>query len=430
MSDFVADLERELVAAARRRATRRRVVLVPRLRPATVLAVVAVVAMLVVAAAVVRGLEDGSRPGDERPQVPPPSGPAFALPAAPVAEPCPGVEQREEDDVIQHPLSIFARPRTAADAVPALAGADSFAWIRAGTIHRVGARRAAPDRFDAEVYLVPAAEPRRGGACDGHREAMLAVCLVAVGEETFVRCFSELEVEGGRAVAVTPAGVAYGVVPDRVERVTLGAPGETVSANVHDNAFELPIAAKAGDQVRMELARVRQCPPSDELLDAVPALRDGDWVTLPTAADEALPSGRGMPRWARPDRERRRARAVGPRPLRRRRASLRDRRPRRQLGREAVRYGARAPRARLVVVLPGRRQPRSGRHRAARNARGTGRRGRAGARPDDHRRRVRRPPPGHVPAARRSGRGSHARAVSALAASNRARLFRRRTAAG
>ena len=146
---------------------------------------------------------------------------------------------------------------------------------------------------------MPAAEPRRGGACDGHREAMLAVCLVAVGEETFVRCFSELEVEGGRAVAVTPAGVAYGVVPDRVERVTLGAPGETVSANVHDNAFELPIAAKAGDQVRMELARVRQCPPSDELLDAVPALRDGDWVTLPTAADEALPSGRGMPRWAR-----------------------------------------------------------------------------------------------------------------------------------
>ena len=299
MSDFVADLERELVAAARRRATRRRVVLVPRLRPATVLAVVAVVAMLVVAAAVVRGLQDGSRPGDERPQVPPPSGPAFALPAAPVAEPCPGVEQREEDDVIQHPLSIFARPRTAADAVPALAGADSFAWIRAGTIHRVGARRAAPDRFDAEVYLVPAAEPRRGGACDGHREAMLAVCLVAVGEETFVRCFSELEVEGGRAVAVTPAGVAYGVVPDRVERVTLGAPGETVSANVHDNAFEVPIAAKAGDQVRMELARARQCPPSDELLDAVPALRDGDWVTLPTAADEALPSGRGMPRWAR-----------------------------------------------------------------------------------------------------------------------------------
>ena len=143
MSDFVADLERELVAAARRRATRRRVVLVPRLRPATVLAVVAVVAMLVVAAAVVRGLEDGSRPGDERPQVPPPSGPAFALPAAPVAEPCPGVEQREEDDVIQHPLSIFARPRTAADAVPALAGADSFAWIRAGTIH-VSARAARP----------------------------------------------------------------------------------------------------------------------------------------------------------------------------------------------------------------------------------------------------------------------------------------------
>jgi hypothetical protein len=104
MSDFVADLERELVTAARRRATRRRrVVLIPRLRPATVLAVVAVAALLVAAAAVVRGLEDGSRPGDERPQVPPPSGPSFALPAAPVAQPCPGAEQREVAGGVQHP---------------------------------------------------------------------------------------------------------------------------------------------------------------------------------------------------------------------------------------------------------------------------------------------------------------------------------------
>jgi hypothetical protein len=135
--------------------------------------------------------------------------------------------------------------------VPELAGADSFSWIPAGTIHRVDSRRAAPEQFDAEVYLVPAAEPRQGGACDGRLEAVLTVCLVAVGDETFVRCFPEDEVEGGRAVAVTPAGVAYGVVPDRVERVTLGAAGENVSANVHDNAFEMPIAAKVGDELRM-----------------------------------------------------------------------------------------------------------------------------------------------------------------------------------
>jgi hypothetical protein len=300
MSDFIADLERELVLAARRRATRRRrAFLVPRLRPATVLTVVAIAAVLVAMAAVVRGLEDGSRPGDERPQVPPPSGPAFALPAAPAAQPCPGADQREVAGGVQHPFSIFDRPRTAADAVPELAGADSFAWIPAGTIHRVDSRRAAPGQFDAEVYLVPGAEPRLGGSCDGELQAEMTVCLVAVDEQTFVRCFSELEVESGRSVAVTPAGIAYGVVPDRVERVTLRASGETVTADVHDNAFAVPIAAKAGDEVRMELTGGRQCAPSDELLDVVPALREGGWVTLPAGVDSALPSGRGMPRWGR-----------------------------------------------------------------------------------------------------------------------------------
>jgi hypothetical protein len=296
MSDFISDLERELVGAARRRATGRRL-FVPRLRPAAVLTVVVLAALTIAGIAVVRGLDDGSRTGDERPQVPPPPG-AFALPAAPAAQPCPGVEQREMAGGVQHPLSVFARPGTAADAVPPLAGADSYAWIPAGTIHRVDARRAAPEQFDAEVYLVPAAEPRRGGACDGHKEAVLAVCLVAVAGETVVRCFSEDEIEGGRAVAVTSAGVAYGVVPDRVERVTLEGGGETVSATVHDNAFEMPIAAKAGDDVRLSLTRVRQCRPSDELLDAVPALRDGGWVTLTAEAEAALPNG-GMPRWGR-----------------------------------------------------------------------------------------------------------------------------------
>jgi hypothetical protein len=299
MNEFISDLERELVAAARRRATgRRRIGFVPRVRPATVLAILALAALTFAAVAVVRGLEDGSRTGDERPEVPPPPGATFPLPAAPVAQPCPGVEQREYSGGLQHPFSVFTRPRTGADALPALAGADSFSWIPAGTIFPTDARRAAPEQFDAEVYLVPAAEPRQGGTCDGRREAVLAVCLVVVDDETVVRCFEEDELEGGRAVAVTSAGVAYGVVPDPVERVTLDAPGENVSATVHDNAFEMPIAAKAGDQVRLELARIRQCRPSDELLDAVPALRDAGWVKLPSAAEDALPSG-GMPRWAR-----------------------------------------------------------------------------------------------------------------------------------
>jgi hypothetical protein len=88
MSDFISDLEAELVAAARRRAgSRRRIVPVPRLRLATVLAVVALAALVVAAFAVVRGLDDSSRPADERPSVPPGPGVALAVPAAEVARP-------------------------------------------------------------------------------------------------------------------------------------------------------------------------------------------------------------------------------------------------------------------------------------------------------------------------------------------------------
>jgi hypothetical protein len=181
--------------------------------------------------------------------------------------------------------------------VPQLAGADSFSWIRAGTIHRVDARRAAPERFEAAVYLVPAAEPRRGGACDGHREAVLAVCVVVAGGETAARCFSEDEVEGGRALAVTGRGMVHGVAPNGVVAATLRWDGGAVTAAVVDNAFEIAAPVEAGDSVRVEYERVDACRPAPELERAVPALRDGGWTTLPPAAENALPSG-GTRQWA------------------------------------------------------------------------------------------------------------------------------------
>jgi hypothetical protein len=303
MSDFIADLEAELVAAARRRAGRhrRRVVLVPRLRPATVLAVLALAVLLVAVLAAVRELGDGTRPADERPAPTPGPGATFPLPAAEQARPCPGVAQREMagDAPPQGiPLSIFTRPQTEPDAIPSLTGADSYTWIPAGTIYPAGARRPAPEQFDAELHLVPAAEPRQGDACDGRRDAVLGVCLVVGAGEAVVKCFSDAEVEAGRAFALTSPGVVHGIAPDGVAAVTLDAPSENVSAAVHDNAFEIVVPAVAGDPVRIELEMVRECRGSGELLDAVPALRGGGWQTLPAAAEDAMPSA-GLRQWAR-----------------------------------------------------------------------------------------------------------------------------------
>jgi hypothetical protein len=300
MSDFIAELEAELVAAARRRASRRRRRLpMPRLRPATVALAVALVALAGAVFAVARGLDD-SRTGDERPEVPQGPGVAFALPAAEVARPCPGVEQRTEAGNAPQPfpLSIFTRPQTESDAVPSLTGADSYSWIPAGTIRLDGSRRPAPGQFDAELHLVPAAEPRQGGGCDGELDAVLGVCLVVGAGDAVVKCFSDAEVEAGRAVALTSPGVVHGIAPDGVGRVTLRARGETITADVHENAYEIRGPVVAGEHVRLELERLQECSPSSELLEAVPALRGGGWQTLPAPVEDAMPSA-GVRQWAR-----------------------------------------------------------------------------------------------------------------------------------
>ncbi|HET9739673.1 MAG TPA: hypothetical protein VFP78_16275 [Solirubrobacteraceae bacterium] len=302
MSDFIADLEAELVDAARRRTTRRRrhVARVPRLRPAAVLAVVALAALVVALIAVARGLDNGSRAGDERPSVPPGPGVTLPLPAAQAARACPGVEQRSQRGKVPQssPLSIFARPRTQQDALPSLDGADSFTWIPAGTIFPGASRRPTPEQFDAELYLVSIAEPRQGGDCDGFLDAVLGVCLVAGSGDAVVKCFSDEEVNAGRAIALTSPGVVHGIAPDGAARVTLHRDGEAVSAGVHENVYEIRVPVAAGDEIRLELERLEECRPSRELLEAVPALRDGAWQTLPAAAGEAMPSA-GVRQWAR-----------------------------------------------------------------------------------------------------------------------------------
>jgi hypothetical protein len=297
MSDFISDLEAELLAAARRRAGSRRRVLLPRPRPATVLAVVALAALVVAGLAAVRGLGDGSRPADEQPSLPPGPGVVLALPAAEAARPCPGVQQRTQagDAPQPFPLSVFERPQTEPDAMPSLTGADSYSWIPAGTIFPDGSRRPSPDQFDAELHLVPAAEPRQGGGCVGELQPELGVCLVVGAGDAVVKCFSDEDVEAGRALAVTSSGVVHGIAPDGVGRATLHFRGESIAAEVHENAYEIRAPVAAGDRVRLELERLEECRPSPELLDVVPALRDGTWQTLPGDATPAA----GVRQWAR-----------------------------------------------------------------------------------------------------------------------------------
>ena len=246
----------------------------------------------------VRELEGGSRPADERPGVPPGPGVVLPLPAAADAQPCPGVEQQTVAEKAPQPFppAIFTRPRTEADAVPALTGADSCSWIPAGTIFLDAARRPSPDQFDAELHLVPIAEPRQGGRCDGDLDAVLGVCLVAGAGDAAVRCFTDEDVEAGRAIALTSPGVVHGIVPDGVGRVTLHAGGATVAADVHENAYEIRAPVAAGERIRLQLERTEECRPSSELLEAVPALRDSRWETLSAPAEDAMSSVR---QWAR-----------------------------------------------------------------------------------------------------------------------------------
>ena len=240
-----------------------------------------VAALLVAGLAALRGLDDGSGPADERPSVPPTPGVVLALPAAEATRACPGVEQRRQagDAPQPFPLSVFARPQTEGDALPSRTGT----WIPAGTIFAAGSRRAG-----AELHLVPIAEPRRGGGCDGELQAALGVCLAV---DAVVKCFTDEEVEAGRALAVTSPGVVHGIAPDGVGRVTLHSGGKAFAADVHENAYEVAAPVAVGEDVRVELERLDECRPSSELLEALPALREGAW--------QALPGGAGLREWAR-----------------------------------------------------------------------------------------------------------------------------------
>jgi hypothetical protein len=246
MTDFIADLESELVAAARRRSTRRHVPR-PRLVP-----VVAAIALVVAAVAVLRGV-DGSRTADDRP-VPPGPGVVVSLPTAEPADDG-GCRPAKDARIPGKPqLAVFERPQTVEERfLPYGYGALPVDLVDEDSLRATGVT----DRF--HVIRVGGLS----GGCDGERRPVdPGVCLIVGSEFVAVRCFGDQQVARGTAIAVAPVPAAkttdwvFGVVPDGVDRVRLSWAGGTATARVLDNGYDVRLAGvKPGDEVRVELER-------------------------------------------------------------------------------------------------------------------------------------------------------------------------------
>jgi LytR cell envelope-related transcriptional attenuator len=302
MTDFISELEAELVAAARRRAAapqrRRPRVSLPRLRPAPVAAAAGVAAIAAAAVLVVANIGE-TGPGDERAVPPASTGAALILPAAVPAADC----QERDTRVMAGPvpdisLSVLSREREpAADNLPDLAGE----WLPATTIWPGESRRAGDD-----VHLVPADGIRADGACvppDEH-DGGTGVCLVVRETGVLVRCFDTATIAAGRAVALTGRDRVHGIAPDGVKHLKLAWSGGAADADVTDNVYAAHTPGlEEGDAVRVIVQRPSQgCVPSRELLAAVPALAAASGDEPPPAVAEAMTreGARGAwRRWAR-----------------------------------------------------------------------------------------------------------------------------------
>jgi hypothetical protein len=284
VTDFIADLETELVAAARRRATARRRLPRPRLTALAAAAAVALIALAAVAA--VRGI-DGSRTGDERPAAPPSAGPGVTvtLPAALDAERAGGCAQGGTGYAPSGvKLSFFDRPQRAGDPLP-----GGVTWLPASMVDAPTVRQVGKGVFHREVRLVIAAITPR--VCTSDTQVFqVGACVVAgTGPRAAARCFTGAQIAAGAAVTVA-AGAAYGIVPDGIDSVELSWDGGSAAATVTDNAYELPLdGVGAGDTVRVDLSgAVAGCAPSAALYEAAPALRRAPEGTPPRALDSAM----------------------------------------------------------------------------------------------------------------------------------------------
>jgi hypothetical protein len=273
MTDFIADLETELVAAARRRATRRHV---PRLRLVPAIAAVAAIALFVLAVARLGG---SPGPADEPPV--PTLGEAVVvkLPAATpmVVATCSRDSGWSAYAPGDAPLGIFARPRSDGDALPR--GTEA---LPAGFADGKAARRTGL----GDVWLVPAFGV--GEPCGQASDASAAgTCLVVGDAPPLAGCFSEADIADGRAIMFVSSGHVAGIAPDDVQAAEVNG----VIVPVRDNAYEAELpGVAAGDEVRVRFgpSANEACRPSQAVYDAAPELRQPPTGNPPAELEEAM----------------------------------------------------------------------------------------------------------------------------------------------
>ena len=284
MTDFIPQLEAELLEAARRRSERgqRRLRWTPRrprLSPVATAAALALVAIGVVFA--VQALD---RPGPADEIAAPQGGAPLTLAAAAPAVACAGGEPNAVEDVPDIGLSVFARQPTEPESAP------SLSWIPAETAYPKGTREVGPGHFAAKVRLIPVAGLRE--SCQAPRGDADGVCLIAGARDATFRCFSTEEIDRGAAIVLTGRALAHGIVPDGVGRVRVEWDGGAVGAETMDNAYELRAPGlREGDEVRVHFERestLARCAPSSAAMAAVPLLRAESRGEPPTGVVKAM----------------------------------------------------------------------------------------------------------------------------------------------
>jgi hypothetical protein len=214
MTDFVQDLEAELLAAARRRATGRRPL--PRIAWRPLAIAVAAVALLAAVLAL--------RPsGPSEPSTPKPSA-FFAPPSAPIRA-CDGtpkeipslavadIPRKHPPEQLTSELAVLRRPYQRADQL-LVAAAPLEKWLPIGDFDDRAVRRASVPA----AYVVPTGDLRTKPLdCGASTSRGPGVCLVM---PTDFACFTLAEIREGRAFTRNGARLV-GVVPDGVRWVRL-----------------------------------------------------------------------------------------------------------------------------------------------------------------------------------------------------------------
>lgn len=247
MTDFVRDLEAELLAAAHRRSARRRTWRLP-LRPVLVTAT----ALAVVFAAV--ALIPRPAP-DERSATPG----GFAVPAMTAAEICdPAVRlYGPPPEKAEALLAVLVRPPRAGDRLPIEIQESQSTWLPARDWNGYSSRPAGAPF----VVLGTNDVLTRPLACGDAQGRGPGACVVAPGkarEDLRVRCFTLDEIKSGRAFAVLDGNRLVGLVPDRSLEVAVTTGDGTVRLPARENAVSarIPGLGAGGDlSVRLDVHR-------------------------------------------------------------------------------------------------------------------------------------------------------------------------------